>query len=283
MNELVFFGIIILIVIRLIGVIVSVDFYYDSKSKTYIYFGIGWSLWSISLTFLLLSDATSNSTLGDLFILMNYIIGPIAMLFILTGLSSYYLKIYPLKIEAFLIFLIVIPLIFFFVIGLNFVYIFSRVFTISSYLIFYLLPIIKLKSFKEKIGKSIRWYYLSCFSIIYYIPMSILLSINGESYGLYQNEDPNTIILAYTPIILTTILLIAFMIHLEYNISYEQKKDLKDIYSHNLGNILQAIESAHFLTSSSNNVDKENLLEAENIIKKKFKEASDTLNEIRKL
>ncbi len=283
MNELVLFGIIILIVIRLIGVIVSVDFYYDSKSKTYIYFGIGWSLWSIALTFLLLSDATSNRTLGDLFILMNYIIGPIAMLFILTGLSSYYLKIYPLKIEAFLIFLIVIPLISFFIIGLNFVYIFSRVFTVSSYLIFYLLPIIKLKSFKEKIGKSIRWYYLSCFSIIYYIPMSIFLSISSESYGLYQSEEPITIILAYIPIILTTFLLIVFMIHLEYNISYEKKKDLKDKFSHNLGNILQAIESAHFLTSLSNNVDKENLLEAENIIKEKFKEASETLKEIRKL
>jgi len=283
MHDLVLFGMIILSIIRLIGVIVSVDFYYDSKSKTYIYFCIGWSLWALSLIFLIFSANVNNQILQEFFQFMNYTLGPIAILFILAGLSSYYLKVNSSKLITFLLFLIVFPLIVFFTMGLNFVYIFSRIFTFLSYIIFYLLPVIKLKNFKEKVGKSIRWYYLSCFSIIYYIPLSIILSLDGESYGLYQSEDITTIILAYIPIILTTILLIAFMIHLEYNISYQHKKDLKDKYSHDLGNILQAIEPAHFITSSNNNINKENLFEAENIIKKKFREASDTIKEIRKL
>ncbi|MFX1384790.1 MAG: hypothetical protein ACFFBP_20375 [Promethearchaeota archaeon] len=283
MHELVFFGMIILSIIRLIGVIISVDFYYDSKSKTYIYFCIGWGLWALSLMFLIFSGIVNSQTLQDFFQFVNYILGPIAILFILAGISSYYLKVNLSNFLTFLLFLIIFPLIVFFTIGLNFVYIFSRIFTFLSYIIFFLLPIVKLKNFKEKIGKSIRWYYLSCFSIIYYIPLSIILSLNGDSYGLYQTEDMTTIILAYIPILLTTILLIAFMIHLEYNISYQHKKDLKDKYSHDLGNILQAIESAHFIISSNNNIDKENILEAEDIIKKKFREASETLKEIRKL
>ncbi len=283
MNDLVFFGIIILILIRLIGIIVSVDFYYDSRSKTYIYFGIGWSLWFTVLIFVILSEIASNQMLEEFFLLMNYILGPVAMLLILTGLSSHYIKISPFKIVAFLIFLIITPLIVYFAIGLNFVYMYSRIVSFSSYFILFFLPIIKLKNFKEKIGKSIRWYYLICFSILFYIPLSIFLLINNESYGLFQSEDVIIIILAYIPVILTTILIIAFMIHLEYNISYEQKKALKDKYSHNLGNILQAIEGAHFLTKEKKNLDNNSILEVENIIEKKFKEAAEMLKEIRKL
>ena len=92
-----------------------------------------------------------------------------------------------------------------------------------------------------------------------------------------------TIIISYLSIIITTILIITFIIHLEYNITYEKKKDIKDKFSHDLGNILQAIESAHYLTRKNEKMVKNNSLEAENIIKKKFREASETLKQIRKL
>ncbi|MBN1215561.1 MAG: hypothetical protein JXA99_08955 [Candidatus Lokiarchaeota archaeon] len=283
MHELVFFSIIILIIIRLIGVIVSIEFYYESKSKTYVYFFFGWNSWVISLVFYIFIGIELSPDLVDFFLLINYISGPIAMLFILTGLASYYLEIKHYMVLGTLLSLLLFPLIIFFTLGLNFVYYINRILTFSSYLNFFLLPIFKFKDFKKKIGKSIRWYFLSCISIIYYIPLSIILSIIDESYGLYSSEKIDIIILSYIPIILTTILLIAFMIHVEYNISFGQKRDLKDMYSHDLGNILQIIESSYHLIKENEKLDDEKKIEIRNIIEKNFKNAGDLLKEIRDL
>lgn len=283
MNELVVLGILILIFIRIIGLIVSVDFYYDTKSKTYIIFIIGWSLWIISGIFPLLYQLENNQSQKEFFLLMNYIFGPLSLLVLLTGLSSFYLKISQSKLMYFSLILIITPLIVYFTLGLIFVSIFSRIIFFFSFLILFLLPNFKFKSFKEKIGKSIRWYYLICVSIAIYIPITISLLINNEFFGVHTIENNQVITISYVSIIITTSFIIAFIIHLEYNITYEQMKDLKDKYSHNLGNILQAIESAHSLTRLDDTLDNNSLLEVENIIEKKFREASKTLKEIRKL
>jgi len=283
MNELLVLGILILFFIRIIGLIVSVDFYYDTKSKTYIIFIIGWSLWIISGIFPLLYQLANNQSQKEFYLLMNYIFGPLSLLILLTGLSSFYLKISQSKLISFSLILIVTPLIVYFALGLIFVSIFSRIIFFLSFFILFLLPNFKFKVFKEKIGKSIRWYYLICVSIAIYMPISIFLLINNEFFGIYTIENNQIIIISYVSIIITTSFIIAFIIHLEYNTTYEQMKDLKDKYSHDLGNILQAIESAHSLTRLDDKLDNNSLLEVENIIEKKFREASKTLKEIRKL
>jgi len=282
LNELIFFSIIVLIIIRLVGVVVSTDFYYDTKSKTYIYFFIGWGLWAISLIFIILNESEHNSSIGIILLFLNYILGPIALILILVGLTSYYLKIYHFKIFFFLILSILISIVLFIIVGLNFVYYLSRIYTFSFYFIFLLLPIMKFRKFKKKVGKSIRWYYLSCFSILYYIPLSIFFSLGSDSYILYQTENINAIILSYVPIILTTLILIVFMIHLEYNISSDQKKFLKDKYSHNLGNIFQGIMSGYNLNIIKEGSE-EILSEVKEIMKKLIEEAKEIIEEIRNL
>ncbi|MFX1384788.1 MAG: hypothetical protein ACFFBP_20365 [Promethearchaeota archaeon] len=283
MHELIYYSLVILVFIRLVGLIVSVDFYYDSRSKTYIYSALGWGLWIITGIFPLISNFTANQTQIEFFLLMNLILGPLALTFLITSLSSYYINISHIKILIFSLILTIFPLIIYFTLGFDFVSAYTRIYQFIIIFLLFLLPILRFSNFKEKIGKSIRWYYLMCLSIFLFVPLVILTILNNANFNLFQSEDIFFIILIYTSIIIMTILVITFMIHLEYNISYEHKKDLKDKYSHDLGNILQAIESSHFITSSNNNIDKENLLEAENIIKKKFREASETLKEIRKL
>ena len=81
--------------------------------------------------------------------------------------------------------------------------------------------------------------------------------------------------------LLTHILLINLFIHLEYGITFTQKYGLKDKYSHNLGNIMQAISGAAFLIND--NLDENQVLELKDLIQSKTKEASNLIDEIREL
>ncbi|MFX1339899.1 MAG: hypothetical protein ACFFDK_14910, partial [Promethearchaeota archaeon] len=219
----------------------------------------------------------------DFFLLMNHILGQLALKFLIITLSSYYLNISPPRILHFSLILIVFPIIIYFTLGLEFVSIFARIFQFFIIILMCLLPLFKFKNFKARIGKTIRWYYLICVSIILYIPLVTLNIINNANFRFFQSESILLIMIVYTSIIIMTILIIAFMIHLEYNVSVEQKKKLKDKYSHNLGNVLQAIESARFLTEKKKSMDNNSVLEVEDIIEKKFREAAEILEEIRKL
>jgi len=282
MHELIFFSMFLLILIRLLGVIVSVNFYYESKSNTYIYFAIGWCLWIIAGIVALLSAITNNQTQEKFFLLINYLLGPIAIFFIGSGLSSCYIKISSNKIKAASVVLITFPLIINFSLGIVPVALYARIFQFFGIILMFLLPILKYNTFKKKIGKSIRWYYLTCFSIFVYIPLAILSMITSIYSGSFQSQDITIIVGAYSSIIIMTILLIAFIIHLEYTISNEQQNQLKDKYSHNLGNIMQVIYSSADLFKrivKVENIDKDKL----DLIERKCKEASKLINEIRNL
>ena len=100
--------------------------------------------------------------------------------------------------------------------------------------------------------------------------------------GSFQSEDITIIVGAYSSIIIMTILFIAFIIHLEYTISNKQQNQLKDKYSHNLGNIMQVIYSSADLFKrivKLENSDQDKL----DLIEMKCKEASKLINEIRNL
>jgi hypothetical protein len=152
----------------------------------------------------------------------------------------------------------------------------------STILITFILPLFKIKQFKEFIGKSIRWYYITVGVLISFLPISFFILIQGYGYGLYFTDDIPFIILNYSIGILTHFLLIVFLIHLEYTISIEQQNQLKDKYSHNLGNIMQVIYSSADLYKrivKIENIEKDKL----DLIEKKCKEASKLIKEIRNL
>ncbi|MFX1280695.1 MAG: hypothetical protein ACFFA3_15070 [Promethearchaeota archaeon] len=280
MHELIFFSMFLLVLIRLIGVIVSVNFYYESKSNTYIFFLIAWAFWVLAGIIALVSAIFTDQPLEDLFLLINYISGPFAIFFIGTGLSSYYINISVKKIKFISVFLIIFPLIIYFIFSLVPVALYARISQFFGIIIVFLLPFSMYNSFKEKIEKSIRWYYLTCFSILIYIPLALISMLS--SIGSFQSENVLIIIAVYSSVILMTILLIAFIIHVEYTISYKQQNQLKDIYSHNLGNIMQVINSSSDLINMSTNLtelDKKNL----ELIQSKCKESSKLIKEIRDL
>lgn len=282
MHELIFFSMFLLVLIRSLGIIVSMNFYYESKSNTYIFFTISWLFWVLAGIIALFSGITMDQKLEDFLLLINYILGPIAIFFIGSGLTSYYLKISFKKIQLTSIILIIFPLIIVFTLGLVPVALYNRIFQFFGIIIIFLLPFLNYDTFKKEIEKSIRWYYLTCFSILIYIPLALLSMFSSVFSGSFQSENITIITAAYSSIIIMTILIIVFIIHVEYTISYKQKNQLKDKYSHNLGNIMQVINSSSDLISMSANLtelDRVNL----KLVQSKCKESAKLINEIREL
>jgi len=282
MHELISFSMFLLVLIRSLGLIVSMNFYYESKSRTYIYFSIGWILWILAGIIALLSAITTINMVENVFLLMNYLLGPMSIFFLVSGLSSYYIDISHNKIKLISVVLLIFPLIIYFSVGITLVALYTRIFQFLGIILIFVLPFFKYNIFKKKIGKSIRWYYLICFSIVIYIPIAIFSMKNSLFTGLFQSQDITIIVSAYSSIFIMTILIIVFIIHLEYTITSEQENQLKDKYSHKLGNIMQVIYSSADLfkrISKSENIEKDKL----DLIERKCKEASKIINEIRDL
>jgi hypothetical protein len=139
------------------------------------------------------------------------------------------------------------------------------------------------RKFKTKIGKSIMWYHAVTVSFFTYVPVSIYIVLQGYSYGLYNVDNPFLVILNYIFPLATTIILIVFQIHFEYGISNNQKFQLKDKYSHEIGNILQIIQSSMDIVSQNKDKVNVEVNEINDLVRTKCIEASTLIREIRTL
>lgn len=281
MNEVVFFGLIVMFLIRLIGLGTSFNFFYDLRKKSYYYLIIGWFFAIFGNIFPLLLDFIENTFLLELVLMLNALLISFSMILVVNGIFLDFLKI---KFLYLLLSLLIITLtaILFFLINYKISITFSVVIMNSTILIAFIIPLFKLRQFKEFIGRSIRWYYITVGLLISFVPISFFIFIQGYGYGLYFTDNIPFIILNYIIGIITHFLLIVFLIHLEYTISIKQQNQLKDKYSHNLGNIMQVIYSSADLfkrVAKVENVNEKNL----DLIERKCKEASKLIKEIRNL
>jgi len=77
-------------------------------------------------------------------------------------------------------------------------------------------------------------------------------------------------------------MLLVLLVHLEYSISTRKKFEIKDKYSHNLGNIMQVIYSSSDIIKRITKLDV-NEVEKLELIERKCKEAAKLINEIRNI
>ncbi len=131
-------------------------------------------------------------------------------------------------------------------------------------------------------GRSIIWFYVSALLLSLFIPVSIVINLQGYRYGLYNADEPVLIMLNYVPVILSSICLIILFVHLEYTTSSRKQLELKDNYSHDLGNILQVISSAFELIEMKGRSESETS-ELGELLKDKLNEAAKQIREIREL
>jgi len=230
----------------------------------------------------LILDSIEDTFLLEFTLVLNALLISLSMILLMIGIFSYFLKINFLYFILSCVILTFISILLFVFIDYNISIAFSVVIMNLTILIAFIIPFFKFKRFKEIIGKSIRWYYVGFVILLGFLPISFFISTQGYGFGLYNTDDILFIILNYIIGIVNHFLLIVLLIHLEYTISNEQQNQLKDKYSHNLGNIMQVIYSSADLFKrivKVENIEKDKL----DLIERKCKEASKLINEIRNL
>lgn len=274
MNILIVFSLVLLTFVRIIGLSVSFDLFLSTKHPRFRLYIIGWFLWVISGTLPFLSEITENQLLSESLLIFNTILILIGILLIICAIISYFQPISNIKIIGSSLFIILFLLLLFVLFGLNFA-------VNSSFFVYLVLSIFiitrslrKWRNLRNLLGESLKWFYSSVGFGLLYVMVVILITLRGYSFGLYFVDDLPVIIIYYFFGIGITILIAVLTIHLEHSLSYTHKFQLKDRYSHDLGNIMQIILNTVETSEEPINIQ---------LIKKKCLEAGNLINEIREL
>lgn len=267
--------------VRIFGFGVSLDFLIDKKESKFILFCLGWSFWIVANLFALLFITFSKYS-SDLFLVLNVLFAAIGSILYAWGFFVYFTSVSYKLMNLLIVIILILTSFLYFLDYTSIAVIFCNgiinVLIASTFIV----PLLKKKKLKKHIGRSIRWFYATILLFLSYLPVTIINFMLGYDYGLYNQENHVIIIFNYVPSISATILLIILLVHVEYNSSASQKFELKDKYSHNLGNILQTISSTFELIIKEAFSETE-LNKMNKLIMDKVKEASKLLKEIREL
>ncbi len=279
MNVLIVFSLILLTFIRIIGLGVSIDLFLSTRHPRFRLYIVGWFLWVISVILPFTSDNTRDQLTSESLLIFNNILILIGLLLIIYAIISYFQQISNVIVVGSSLFIILTMILLFFLFGLDF----AINFTLIIYFLLFITVITsswrEWRNMRNFLGDSLKWFYGSIgFGFIYLINV-ILITLKGYSFGLYLANDLPSIIIYYFFGIGITILIAILTIHLEHSLSYYHKFQLKDRYSHDLGNIMQIILNTVETQTFSTNEEPVNV----QLIKKKCTEAGNLIKEIREL
>ncbi len=282
MNDLVFLSLIIFICVRAIGLGISIDFLNGTKAEKFKFLTLGWFFWLLGALAPIFSNIVENLYLKEVLLVLNVFFATLGTIFYFWGFLKYFMTVSFKKMASLIIIFIISTVLLFLItdytVTITFCALFMNLILFSTFVI----PPIKKKSFKKFMGRSIIWYYTSVLFLSVFFPVSILIALQGYGYGLYNVDDPVLIMFNYIPIIVTSILFIILLVHLEYTTSSRKQLELKDNYSHDLENILQAISSAFELIEMESSSESE-ISELGELLKDKLDEAAKQIREIQEL
>ena len=282
MNELVIFSLILLAIIRILGFWLSLDFYLKTKNFKFKVGMIGWILWSIAS---IMPVLTTFSIIYELLLFYNLLFGILAILFLGYNLTSYFIE-YEGRgktIAIITILIIIFCHLLLIILGTELTISILAPFLNLLWLLIIITPILKWRSFHKLVDKTV-WYmfFILIAGGIGYIPLGIIEIINGYDFGLYKVNDILIIGLHYGYFLFITMIFVLIIVHIEYKITENERRDLKDKYSHNLGNALQAINTSIELLKFSNLQDTDQE-EIDHTLRSKLQEAADLIKNIREL
>lgn len=242
MNEVIFLGLLFALMIRCMGFIVSLEFFLKLKDKKFLKLVFGWLFWIISGLSNLYSLFIINPLTSEALILLNSIFSSLGDVFLLVGIMSYFREIPNSFFFALILFFILGHLLTFYsMFYLIFIGI-SSIVRFSITVLFTALPFIERKHFSKIITKkSYIWFVSLAISIYLYTILLFSLIFQGKIYGGIINSAGMELIVYFLLLNSITFMLVILIIHLEYDISNSIKFEMKDRYSHDLGNKLQVI------------------------------------------
>ncbi|MFX1337036.1 MAG: hypothetical protein ACFFDK_00350 [Promethearchaeota archaeon] len=284
MNDLAFYSLLIYLVIRVIGLGIALDFYYNTRQSRFKLAILGWGFWVIASISSVYSALVFDQSTIELLLFINTLFVSLGAIIYIWVIFSYFLEV-PQKLFLFIsVFVTILFSTIFIMLSYRLAVSLARTsinFTLFS---IYIVPLLRWRKFKESMGTALKWYYAFLINLGLYIPISIYITyFSSGYYGLYHSNDAFLILLNYIPSISFLIILVILLIHVEYNFSNNQRFELKDKYSHNLGNILQFISGYIDLVPQNDKMDDKESSELQESFKLKCKEAAGVLREIREL
>jgi len=277
LHELVFFSLLILTFIRLVGLGVSIDLFMESKHSRYKTLTLGWTLWVITGIIPILSDNLVDVNFSEILLVLNSIFLVVGFLLVTIGIISHFREIPAIASIALTCFIALPPILLYYVDGFDSAISFSSLGFLSVAILLVYSAWLDRKNLRMLLGNSIKWFFgIIIFGFIYLINGALTV-LEGYSFGLYQSNNVFMIVRYYFFAIGITLLITILIIHLEQSISYLQKFQLRDIYSHDLGNIMQIILNN---IEAIDSIDEKNQPNAD-LIKMKCIEAGDLIKEIR--
>lgn len=274
MNILVFFSIIILTLVRLIGLGVSLGLFLDTKSTKFKIFIPGWGLCALSAFFPILSEMTENQFFKEGSIVLSTVLLLLGMMFVVIGVISYITYISQKVILSLASLIIIIPVILFFTVGSNLAVNFTSIMFFLLFVFIFVSVWLARKNITKILGNSRKWLYTTLIFSFFYFINGFITALQGHSFGLYTTDNVDVIIRYYFFVIGITMLIAILQIHIEQSVSYLHKFQLKDRYSHNLGNIMQIILNTIEIEGDPINIK---------LIREKCLEAGEHITEIREL
>ena len=284
MQEVVLFGLFLMIFIRTIGLYISISFYLQFRKTRYLNLILGWGSWVITGFLPILSEFffENQVEVSQFLQILNVTLATLGLFLVISGILVYFTQIIQEK-DVFLISLILGlgPFLLWWILGSSLAVRITGNSMIFLYILTVSIGIKKRKEVTKFLGYSIPILYGVAFFILLYILSYLLILIpRGEiTYGLYNSNDLLSIIIHYFFGVGVTFLLLLLIIQIEQGIAFADNFLLKDRYSHDLGNLIQVILTTTELVEGQSSISSpENELIQASCLK-----AGKLIAEIRKL
>jgi hypothetical protein len=116
MNIVVFSCLILYIPIRAIGLAVSIDFFYDTRDKKFVYFIFCWIFWFIGVLFPILSDFSELNSTKEFLLVLNAMFAAIGTIFYLWGIFKYFMTVsFKIMLTIIISFILMTVLLYFYI------------------------------------------------------------------------------------------------------------------------------------------------------------------------
>ena len=155
MHVVVFFSLIILLFLRLIGVVISIDFYSRTKNSKFINLGISWALWLLSGLFPLIALIVINPFLSNIRLILNVLFTTIAITLIVKELLVYFIDFKNKYLIILILIITVLCILFYFTSGAEIAIGVTSVIYQLIWILGILYPFIKWKMFTERVNKQL--------------------------------------------------------------------------------------------------------------------------------
>ncbi|MFX1506611.1 MAG: hypothetical protein ACFFDC_10960 [Promethearchaeota archaeon] len=277
------FGLLVNLIARLIGGIVSFDMYTKTKESRHFLQLLGWIFLFIAGLLPFGITSTQDISVARLIRVLDGISLNIGLFLLITGLLLYFIT-YPRNlVGSVLVTITIVPILAFIfleaIIAINI----SVFIQFGIIMIFLAIVYANRKEIKVILQYSYGLIILLTFFLMGYVIVYIyvITRVPSHNYGLYLSTDVLSVMAYYASVAMVTLLGLLVFLHLEQGIYFKKKNLLTDDYSHKIGNILQIIMGAG--TTIKAESDSSEINTSTDLILEKTKEAGELIKKIREM